>query len=152
MWTCFVSLITVGLPRCQGILSAALNRLFIVLTVLWVVFCTVVFPFNERRKASAQYDKDAVSCYSSELGNGEPALHTCLRYAGRELQERTRFILSQEPLHRSMAVGFLVRLCYPHCLFTESCVASPQPLSGCGRGYNAKVVTLTRWIASATAR
>ena len=57
------------------------NRLFIVLTVLWVVFCTVVFPFNERRKASAQYDKDAVSCYSSELGNGEPALHTCLRYA-----------------------------------------------------------------------
>jgi hypothetical protein len=57
------------------------NRFFIVLTVLWVVFCAVVFPFNERRKATAQYDKDMTICYASELGNGKSALDACLRDA-----------------------------------------------------------------------
>jgi hypothetical protein len=57
------------------------NRLFIVLAVMWAVFCTVVFPFTERRKATAQYDKDMVVCYSYELENGKSALDTCLRDA-----------------------------------------------------------------------
>jgi hypothetical protein len=57
------------------------NRFFVVLTVMWVVFCTVVFPLNERHKATVQYDKDMVVCYSDELGNGKSALDTCLRDA-----------------------------------------------------------------------
>jgi hypothetical protein len=64
-----------------GNIKRAFNRLFIVVTIAWGVYCTVFYPLNERRKATDHYEKDMRGCYEVELGQGDNKLSDCLKEA-----------------------------------------------------------------------
>jgi hypothetical protein len=61
-------------------LKGGFNRLFIVLTVLWALYCLVWYPFRERAKSQTAYNRQLESCYTKELGRDE-AFKGCVRLA-----------------------------------------------------------------------
>lgn len=62
----------------------AFNRLFLVLSVAWAIYCTTVFPMSQRRKAFDHYQQDLRGCYERELDQGKVALDGCLKLAEDE--------------------------------------------------------------------
>jgi hypothetical protein len=69
-----------------GNIKRGFNRLFLVLTVAWTVYCTVIYPFNERAKAFAHYQEDQRGCFERELGQDKDRLDACLKLAKDEWQ------------------------------------------------------------------
>jgi hypothetical protein len=57
-------------------LRRGFNRLFVVLTVAWAVYCLLVFPQQQKRKAMAEYSTRYSDCYSEYLGKNERAACT----------------------------------------------------------------------------
>ena len=56
------------------------HRVFIVLAVLWAVFCLIVYPMQQRVAAEESYDKGLQNCYQYDLGKGE-VFTDCLKSA-----------------------------------------------------------------------
>jgi hypothetical protein len=68
----------------DGKLKRRFNRLFVVATVAWVIYCTVVYPLQERTKAFDHYEQDQRGCYERELGQPKSNLDGCLKLAEDE--------------------------------------------------------------------
>jgi|ERR1700683_2723259 len=51
---------------CLFNLKRGFNRLFLVLTFLWVGYCAVVFPIQQSGDAFNQYQRESSGCYQSE--------------------------------------------------------------------------------------
>lgn len=64
-----------------GNIKRAFNRLFIVATVAWALYCTVIYPFQQRVKASDHYSEDRRDCYEREVGQPQSELDGCLKLA-----------------------------------------------------------------------
>jgi hypothetical protein len=47
------------------------NRLFIVLTVFWAIYCLFVYPIQQRREAQTAYNNELRVCWEHELGKGQ---------------------------------------------------------------------------------
>lgn len=56
------------------------NRLFLVLTGLWVVWCLLVYPLWRQQRAETAFHAEMADCYQHELGKG-PDFRDCLQYA-----------------------------------------------------------------------
>lgn len=56
------------------------NRLFIVVTGGWVIFCLFVYPIQHRHRAARLYTATLDDCYQNELGKGQE-FRDCLQYA-----------------------------------------------------------------------
>lgn len=54
-------------------LRRGFNRLFVVLTVAWAVYCLLVFPEQQKRKAMAEYSTRSNLCYSDYSDKDERA-------------------------------------------------------------------------------
>lgn len=67
-----------------GNIRRGFNRLFLVLTVVWVIYCTVVYPFNQGEKADARFQTEVRDCYEHKAGQGEASMYACLNSAGEE--------------------------------------------------------------------
>ena len=66
----------------------ASNRLFIALTVVWAVYCALVYPFIQRAKAQTIYDDQVQYCYQEKLGEGQE-FKDCLNLANAVLHNGT---------------------------------------------------------------
>ena len=71
-----------------GNVKRAFNRLFLVLSVFWAIYCTLIYPFHERGKAFEHYQSDMRRCYERELGQGEDRLKECVKLADDEWHTR----------------------------------------------------------------
>lgn len=67
-----------------GNIKRAFNRFFVVASIVWAIYCTVIYPFNERGKAYGHYEEDQRGCYERELGRGKDKLDSCLKLAEQE--------------------------------------------------------------------
>src|SRR5262249_19826673 len=67
--------------KATGNIKRAFNRLFIVATVAWALYCTVVYPLQQRVKASDHYSEDRRGCYESDMGEPHSKLDGCLKLA-----------------------------------------------------------------------
>jgi hypothetical protein len=67
-----------------GNIKRAFNRLFLVASIAWAIYCTVIYPFNERGKAYNHYEEDQRGCYERELGQSKERLDGCLKLAEDE--------------------------------------------------------------------
>jgi ABC-type spermidine/putrescine transport system permease subunit I len=47
-------------------LKRGFDRLFLVLTILWALYCALVFPFQQSATAFHQYQRETNSCYQAE--------------------------------------------------------------------------------------
>ena len=70
----------------NGNLKKGFNRLFVVVAVSWAVYCTVVYPIQQREKAFDVYQEDQRGCYERELGEPRARLDACLKSAEHERQ------------------------------------------------------------------
>ena len=52
----------------KGNLRKGFNRLSVVVAVLWALYCTLVYPLQQRTAAFDHYQDDLRSCYQVELG------------------------------------------------------------------------------------
>jgi hypothetical protein len=106
------------------------NRLFVVLTVVWALYCLVVYPMQQRRKAQSHYTADSQSCYETELKESKPKFDACLKTAKEEWQTSVdqwsvkNFYIGQWPLLLAAIVGL------------------PLLLYGCLRG----IATVSLWV------
>lgn len=56
------------------------NRLFIVLTLGWFVYCSFVYPTQKRLQAQKTYEGELQDCYEHKLGEGQE-FKECLEFA-----------------------------------------------------------------------
>jgi hypothetical protein len=70
----------------KGNLRKGFNRFFVVISVLWAVYCVVVYPVQQREKAFDHYQEDQRGCYARELGQLQSRLEACLKLAEHEWQ------------------------------------------------------------------
>ena len=61
-------------------LRRGFNRLFIIIAVVWAIYCLVGYPMQKRAEAHNFYDKDLRNCYQYDLGKGE-IFTECLKLA-----------------------------------------------------------------------
>lgn len=61
-------------------LSRGFNRLFLLLTAVWVVYCLFVYPMRQRQHAQKILEAELRYCYEHELGKGQE-FEQCLKYA-----------------------------------------------------------------------
>ena len=64
-----------------GNVKRGFNRLFIVAAVVWAVYCTIIYPIQQRTEAYHRYETDQRGCYESELGQPQSKLDECLKTA-----------------------------------------------------------------------
>lgn len=64
-----------------GYIKRAFNRLFVVLSLGWVAYWTVIYPYGEQGKAFTRYLENERDCYESKLGQGKERLDECLKLA-----------------------------------------------------------------------
>jgi hypothetical protein len=66
--------------RMKANLKRGFNRLFVVLTAAWVLYCLFVYPMQKRQRAQKAYEAVLRDCYEHELGKGQE-FRECLTYA-----------------------------------------------------------------------
>ncbi|HEY5177164.1 MAG TPA: hypothetical protein VII95_16520 [Terriglobales bacterium] len=95
----------------SGNLRKAFNRFFLVIAVLWAVYCTVVYPLQQRTEAFHHYEEDQRGCYEGELGQPQSELDECLKLAEEGRQTRVdqwsvkNFYIGAWPLILAAIVG-----------------------------------------------
>jgi hypothetical protein len=62
-------------------LRRGFNRLFVVLTVAWAVYCLLIFPQQQKQKAMAEYSSRYSHCYSGEYPHKDDRAE-CTKLAG----------------------------------------------------------------------
>src|SRR5271165_5876673 len=58
-------------------LKRGLNRLFVVLTALWVVYCLFVYPIQQRQHPHEVYEREFHDCFERD----RQPLKECFEYA-----------------------------------------------------------------------
>jgi hypothetical protein len=106
------------------------NRLFIVLTVVWAIYCMIVYPLNERGKAAVIYDRQLSACYQYEAGRGQAELNNCLHFA--------------EGMFHDFADQWTFKNFYAHSwpFILAATVGLPLVVYGVGRG----LAALSLWV------
>jgi len=66
--------------RMKANIKRGFNRLFVVLTAAWVLYCLFVYPMQKRQHAQKAYEAVLRDCYEHELGKGQE-FRECLTYA-----------------------------------------------------------------------
>lgn len=61
-------------------LRRGFNRLFVVLTAAWIVYCLIVYPIKQRAESAYLYDQELRHCYEQEKGKVQD-LQGCADYA-----------------------------------------------------------------------
>lgn len=56
------------------------NRLFIVLSVFWVIYWLLLYPIQKQQEVERAYDNELRDCYEHELGKGQE-FNDCLKQA-----------------------------------------------------------------------
>ena len=69
-----------------GNIKRAFNRLFIVLSAVWAIYCTVIYPYHQQEKAFSRHMQKARNCAQFTLGQGKKRLDDCLKLAKSEWQ------------------------------------------------------------------
>jgi hypothetical protein len=70
-----------------GNIKRAFNRLFVVLSVVWAVYCTVIYPYHQQEKEFSRHMQKARNCTQFTLGQGKERLDECLKLAKSEWQD-----------------------------------------------------------------
>jgi hypothetical protein len=66
-------------------IKRAFNRLFILLSVVWAIYCTVIYPYHQQEKALSRHMQKARNCAQFTLE--KKRLDDCLKLAKSEWQE-----------------------------------------------------------------
>lgn len=69
-------------PMDSGVnIKSGFNRLFVALTVLWILCCLFLYPIQQRRHALNVYEHQLRDCYEREIGKGQANLGDCIQWA-----------------------------------------------------------------------
>ena len=97
-----------------GNIKRGFNRLFLVAAIGWAIYCTVIYPFSEQRKAWNHYEEDQHGCYERELDQSHDRLDSCLKLAEAEWRTALdswsfkNFYFGAWPLILAAIIGFPV--------------------------------------------
>ena len=56
----------------QANVKRGFNRLFVVLTAIWAVYCLILYPAQQRREALKVYSDEYHNCYDTEHHQEKP--------------------------------------------------------------------------------
>jgi hypothetical protein len=94
-----------------GNIKRAFNRLFILLSVVWAIYCTVIYPYNQQAKAFSRHMQKARNCAHFTLGQGKERLDDCLKLAKSEWQDAQHlwgfgnFYAAEWPILLGLVIG-----------------------------------------------
>jgi hypothetical protein len=107
-------------------INRGFNRVYIVLVVLWALYCIILFPLQKQAESAQKFDQNILICQSSDDGH----MHECLELAkGSWLAESQQWQLG--PFYK-----------WAWWLLLVAVIAVPVVVYGCVRG----TVAIAVWV------